>query len=246
MKQRKENRKRKRKAGIWRRNITLATAVAVLIWGGIKYWHVLLRTSPFVLLVHCFFLYLAVVKLLYDNRKVCVSPSRKVWEKVIECVRNLFRPFLFFLRRCAKGVNLLIQRMGAEQELAIAEKRRRKLEIELSQEELNARLAAIRTALPQQDEKKQKDQSDEHKPKRAKADRIPPYSQYGELLMGYLLRVQWDKFTISQAQQVLHKRFGTVKLVLEELVEQQKLEHVRTGNRTAYRLASIENNPTDI
>lgn len=64
---------------------------------------------------------------------------------------------------------------------------------------------------------------------------IPPYAKYGPILMEYLEQVRWERFTITQAQLILHKRFGTVKLVLEELVHQQKLEYVRTGKRVAYR-----------
>lgn len=66
-------------------------------------------------------------------------------------------------------------------------------------------------------------------------EQIPPYAKYGPILMEYLEQVRWERFTITQAQLILHKRFGTVKLVLEELVHQQKLEYVRTGKRVAYR-----------
>ena len=60
--------------------------------------------------------------------------------------------------------------------------------------------------------------------------------------MRYLDEVRWERFTVTQAQQILHKRFGTVKLVLEELVHQQKLEYVRTGKRVAYRPVANEKN----
>lgn len=93
--------------------------------------------------------------------------------------------------------------------LLIAGKRKKKPEIELSEKELYDKLI--------------------------QSEVTPPYAKYGSILMEYLEQVRWETFTVTQAQLILHKRFGTVKLVLEELVYQQKLEYVKTGKRVAYR-----------
>lgn len=45
-----------------------------------------------------------------------------------------------------------------------------------------------------------------------KTNREPECIKYGETVIKYLKEVNWNAFTITQCQRVIHKRFGTAKL----------------------------------
>lgn len=157
-------------------------------------------------------------------------------------LKVLFHPFVCIYEKCAAGIDLLTRRMGAEQEMVIAEKKRRTLELELSQRELYEQLtqysAISEEELKERTGKKKNDIPEEMSEQDVvacpKQVIIPPYAKYGKVLLDYLDEVNWEHFSITQAQMVLHKRFGTTKLVLEELVEQGHLAYVEVGKRMAY------------
>lgn len=224
---------KKGNSGFWKRNWLMVGMVGGLFWMGFHFWHFLWRLSPYLLIVHTFFLYLFIVKLLYDNRSLWEGSFARLRDAGWRWLCALARPLAAIYTKCAAGLDLLTQRMGAEQELIIAEKRMKRLEIELSRKQLHELLSEP-LALPATEtvSDKEADQPIEVDKKMFQ----PPYSKYGKTLLDYLHQVDWDKFTVSQAQQVLHKRFGTTKLVLEELVNEQKLEYVRNGRQLAYRL----------
>lgn len=215
-----------------KRNWLSLAIIGLLSWLGVYYWEVMLDVSPYLVIVHSFLLYLFVVKLFYDN----CSSFNKLFVKMRDggwvMIKVMVGYGVAILRKCAFGIGLVIRRVGVEQELIIAEKRKKKLEIELSQKELYAKLVQpSEPVLPEKSSLTEINVAEIDE----KREQIPPYAKYGPILMEYLEQVRWERFTISQAQLILHKRFGTVKLVLEELVHQQKLEYVKTGKRTAYR-----------
>lgn len=230
--------------GFWKRNWLLLAVIGLLSWVGLCYWKIILGISPYLVIVHSFFLYLFVVKLIYDNR----FPLNKLFTEIRDggwlLIKVVAHPGIVFWQKCGVGVDLLTQRLGVEQELIIAEKRKKKLEIELSQKELHVQLAQLPELPPTpvtsgtagggrlvNEEENGKKSEDEGRIRITE----PPYARYEPILMEYLEQVRWERFSIKQAQLILHKRFGTVKLVLEELVSKQKLEHVRIGKRIAYR-----------
>lgn len=257
--------KNKAVPGFWRRNWLSLVIIGILSWTGLACWQVIVRISPFLIIVHAFFLYLFVVKLLYDNRLVCDWLFTKLREGGWVLIRMVVHPGVAIWQKCAAGMDLLTQRLGVEQELVIAEKRKKKLELELSHRKLHALLAQMPTDMPTLPdlfvkteppvvpiEEKTLLQDGELKGKTVgdvsdslgteNTERVPPYAKYTPVLMDYLEQVRWERFSVSQAQLILHKRFGTVKLVLEELVHQQKLEYVKTGKRVAYRPVTYGNN----
>lgn len=231
--------------GFWKRNWLLLAVIGLLSWVGMRYWKMILEISPYLVIVHSFFLYLFVVKLLYDNR----LPLNKLFVEMRDggwlLIKVVARPGIVFWQKCGAGMDLLTQRLGVEQELIIAEKRKKKLEIELSQKELHVQLAQLPELSPipvepgavgegwLANEKENGEKKNEEEGRVRITE--PPYTRYEPILMEYLEQVRWERFSIKQAQLILHKRFGTVKLVLEELVSKQKLEHVRVGKRIAYR-----------
>ncbi len=233
--------------GFWRRNWLSIAAMNGLCCTGIYYWQALMRISPLLIILLAFFLYLFVVKFFYDNRLSCESLFTELREGGWIIIKAVIRPGIVIWRKLGAGMDLLTQRLGAEQELVIAEKRRKKLEIELLHKRLHIQLAEMQTTppvfpkLPDGPEKKMPETESVVRETTA-MERTPPYAKYAPVLMSYLDEVRWERFTVTQAQQILHKRFGTVKLVLEELVHQQKLEYVRTGKRVAYRPVTNENN----
>lgn len=222
----------------------MLAVIGFLSWVGMRYWKMILGISPYLVIVHSFFLYLFVVKLLYDNR----LPLNKLFVEMRDggwlLIKVVARPGIVFWQKCGAGMDLLTQRLRVEQELIIAEKRKKKLEIELSQKELHVQLAQLPELSPIPadpgvawegrlvNEKENGEKSEEEGRIRITE---PLHARYEPILMEYLEQVRWERFTIKQAQLILHKRFGTVKLVLEELVSKQKLEHVRVGKRIAYR-----------
>lgn len=232
--------------GFWRRNWLLLTVISALSWTGVYYWQALMRISPFLVIILTFFLYLFVVKFFYDNRLSLGNLLTELRDGGWILLKGIAHPGIIIWQKCAAGMDLLTQRLGVEQEIVIAEKRRKKLEIELSQRELHARLAQIPTILPEPPPqhvvpKKKKTKGTPVSASAEHFERVPPYAKYAPVLMEYLEQVRWEKFTVTQAQLILHKRFGTVKLVLEELVHQRKLEYVTTGKRVAYRPVINEN-----
>lgn len=235
---------KKGSTGFWRRNWLSLAVISVMSWTGICYWHVIVEISPFLIIVHTFFMYLFVVKFFYDNCLPCEKLLMELREGGWIVIRNLARPGIFIWQKCGAGVDLLTQRLGVEQELVIAEKRRKKLEIELSQRELHTQLAQMNTLspepLPLQEPEKTNVVKKQILP-HGETEKVPPYAKYAPVLMEYLEQVRWERLTVTQAQQILHKRFGTVKLVLEELVHQQKMEYVRIGKRVAYRPVTNDN-----
>lgn len=233
--------------GFWRRNWLSIAAMGVLSATGICYWQTFIRISPLLGILLTFFLYLFVVKFFYDNRLSCENLFTELREGGWIIIKAIICPGIVIWRKFGAGMDLLTQRLGAEQELVIAEKRRKKLEIELSHRRLHVQLAEMQALppvspkLPDGPEKGMPETESVMREKTA-MEGIPPYAKYASVLMKYLEEVRWERFTVTQAQQILHKRFGTAKLVLEELVHQQRLEYVRTGKRVAYRPVTIENN----
>ncbi|MCD7943256.1 MAG: hypothetical protein LUH50_26175 [Bacteroides intestinalis] len=228
--------------GFWKRNWLLLAVISLLSWVGMCYWKVILEISPYLVIVHSFLLYLFVVKLLYDNRFPLNNLFMEMRDGGWLLIKVVARPGMVFWQKCGVGMDLLTQRLGVEQELIIAEKRKKKLEIELSQKELHVQLAQLPELSPTPAALGAAEEgrlADEEKGEEEEKGRIritePLYARYEPILMEYLEQVRWERFTIKQAQLILHKRFGTVKLVLEELVGKQKLEHVRVGKRIAYR-----------
>lgn len=238
--------KNKKVFGFWRRNWLSLAAIGALTLTGVYHWHTLMLISPFLIIVLSFFLYLFVVKFFYDNRLSCENVFVELSEGGWMLIRIVTRPGIVIWQKLGDGIDLLTQRLGVEQELVIAEKRRKKLEIELSQRELYEQLAQM-PPIPQESTPLQMVSEKESigkapvSPEGESAERVPPYAKYAPVLMEYLEQVRWERFTVTQAQLILHKRFGTAKLVLEELVHQQKLEYVTTGKRVAYRLITNEN-----
>lgn len=224
--------------GFWRRNWLSLAVISVISWIGICFWQDIVEISPFLIIVHTFFLYLFVVKFFYDNCLSCEKLLTELREGGWIVIKNVARPGIFIWQKCGAGVDLLTQRLGVEQELVIAEKRRKKLEIELSQRELYTQLAQMNALstepLPLQESEK-KNVIENPISLHRETEKVPPYAKYAPVLMEHLEQVHWERLTVTQAQQILHKRFGTVKLVLEELVHQQKMEYVRIGKRVAYR-----------
>lgn len=226
--------------GFWRRNWLTLAIICMLCWTGIYFWHDILLISPFLIIIHSFLLYLFVVKFIYDNRSPFEILLTELREGGWILIKAIGHPGIIIWQKCTTGMDLLTQRLGVEQELVIAEKRRKTLEIELSQRRLHELLAKTTCILPDStlqqmaSEEKVKERS-LLSSKRKQTEQVPPYAKYAPVLMEYLEQVHWEKFTVTQAQLILHKRFGTVKLVLEELVYQQKLEYVTTGKRIAYR-----------
>lgn len=238
--------KNKRVSGFWRRNWLSLAVIAVLVWTGVYHWHTFMLISPFLIIVLSFFLYLFVVKFFYDNRLSCENIFVELSEGGWMLIRIVARPGIVVWQKLGDGIDLLTQRLGVEQELVIAEKRKKKLEIELSQRALHAQLAQM-PPVPQESLPLQMTSEKETigevpvSPEGDNVERVPPYAKYAPVLMEYLEQVRWERFTVTQAQLILHKRFGTAKLVLEELVHQRKLEYVTTGKRVAYRLTTNEN-----
>lgn len=238
-----EKNKKKRASGFWRRNWLSLVVTGILSWTGLYYWQPLMLISPFLIVVLAFFFYLFVVKFFYDNRLPCESLFTELREGGWLLIRIVVRPGIVIWQKCGAGLDLLTQRLGAEQELVIAEKRRKKLEVELSQRRLHAQLAQLPPEPPPLPEQPERGLPEKESviPEDAGIstsivpEQVPPYARYAPVLMEYLEQVCWERFTVTQAQQILHKRFGTVKLVLEELVHQRKLEYVTTGKRVAYR-----------
>lgn len=231
--------------GFWRRNWLTLVAMGVLFWAGLCYWQAFIRISPFLIIVLSFFLYLFVVKFFYDNRLSCEHLFTELREGGWIVIRAFVRPGFVIWQKLGTGMDLITQRLGVEQELVIAEKRKKKLEIELSHRRLHVQLAEMQVvpsaAAPLSDNPEMPEKESVMFSK-SLTEQVPPYAKYAPVLMRYLDEVRWERFTVTQAQQILHKRFGTVKLVLEELVHQQKLEYVRTGKRVAYRPVTNENN----
>lgn len=225
--------------GFWRRNWLSLAVISFMSWIGIGFWQDIVEISPFLIIVHTFFLYLFVVKFFYDNCLSCEKLLTELREGGWIVIKNVARPGIVIWQKCGAGVDLLTQRLGVEQELIIAEKRRKKLEIELSQKELHTQLAQMQvlSSKPPAGQISEKKVVEEkiNLPSEANIEEVPPYAKYAPVLMEYLKQVRWERLTVTQAQQILHKRFGTVKLVLEELVHQQKMEYVRIGKRIAYR-----------
>lgn len=237
----------------WCYNWLVIVAVGLLFWICYRYWSLLYSHSPLLILAHVFLLYLLVLKLLLNNIKcfnrLLDGASVSGWS----FFKEFIRPFAYVYRKCGAGIDLLTRRMGAEQELIIAEKERKKLEVVLSQRELYEKLAQYpvppkddpgkeerENGYPRRGQREAAGEADTLEPKK-KA--VPPYARYGQQLLDYLNEVNWEHFSVTQAQLVLHKRFGTTKLVLEELVEQGELGYVRVGTRLAYtRLKSNTNN----
>lgn len=232
--------------GFWRRNWLSLAVIGALTWAGVYHWHTLMLISPFLIIVLSFFLYLFVVKFFYDNRLSCENIFVELSEGGWMLIRIVARPGIVIWQKFGDGIDLLTQRLGVEQELVIAEKRRKKLEIELSQRELHAQLVQmppipLESTTLQMVSEKEPIGKVPVSPEGENDERVPPYAKYAPVLMEYLEQVRWERFTVTQAQLILHKRFGTAKLVLEELVHQRKLEYVTTGKRVAYRLITNEN-----
>lgn len=238
--------KNKNVFGFWRRNWLSLAVIGTLAWVGGYHWHTLMLISPFLIIVLSFFLYLFVVKFFYDNRLSCENIFVELSEGGWMLIRIVAHPGIVIWQKLGDGIDLLTQRLGVEQELVIAEKRRKKLEIELLQRELHVQLAQM-PPIPQEPTPLQMVSAKEligkapFLPEGEDAERVPPYAKYAPVLMEYLKQVCWERVTVTQAQLILHKRFGTAKLVLEELVHQRKLEYVTTGKRVAYRLITDEN-----
>ncbi len=234
--------------GFWRRNWLSLVAIGVLSWNGICYWQAFMCISPFLIILLAFFLYLFVVKFFYDNRLSCEGMFTELREGGWLVIKTIAHPGIVFWQKCGAGIDLLTQRLGVEQELVIAEKRRKKLEIELAHRQLHAQLTQMPVvpleplSLLQNELEEDSLENSAVLPKTVNVERVPPYAKYAPVLMEYLEQVCWERFTVTQAQQILHKRFGTAKLVLEELVHQQKLEYVTTGKRVAYRPVTTRNN----
>lgn len=220
--------------------------MGILSCTGIYYWKAFMSISPLLIILLTFFLYLFVVKFFYDNRLLCDNLFTELREGGWIIIKAVICPGIVIWRKFGAGMDLLTQRLGVEQELVIAEKRRKKLEIELSHKRLHVQLAEMQSIVPVSPKlpdipEKTMSETESVVRKATAMERIPPYAKYAPILMRYLDEVRWERFTVTQAQQILHKRFGTVKLVLEELVYQQKLEYVRTGKRVAYRPVTKEN-----
>lgn len=125
----------------WCYNWLVIVAVGLLFWICYRYWSLLYSHSPLLILAHVFLLYLLVLKLLLNNIKcfnrLLDGASVSGWS----FFKEFIRPFAYVYRKCGAGIDLLTRRMGAEQELIIAEKERKKLEVVLSQRELYEKLA---------------------------------------------------------------------------------------------------------
>lgn len=229
--------------GFWQRNWLSLTVISMLSWGGTAYWQTIVRLSPYLIVVYAFLLYLFVVKLLFDNRLVCDRLFTELREGGWILIKAVVSPGIAIWQKFAAGMDLLTQRLEVEQELIIAEKRKRKLEIELSQRELQELLAQMpHPAVTPPALSVMSESPAEHNPEKSSSPTtVPPYARYAPILMDYLEQVRWERFTVTQAQLILHKRFGTVKLVLEELVQQRKLEYVKMGKRVAYRPVTNDN-----
>lgn len=241
-----EKKNKGRIPGFWRRNWLSLSAIGVLSWLEFQCWQTFMEISPFLIIVFSFFLYLAVVKFFYDNSPACESLFTEIREGGWLLIKAIARPGIVIWQKCGAGMDLLTQRMGVEQELIIAEKRRKKLEIELLHKQLHVQLAQMPAVPPDAPSLPEVPAREvlEKEPVMREAtpiEPLPPYAKYAPLLMEYLEEVRWERFTVTQAQQILHKRFGTAKLVLEELVHQQKLEYVTTGKRVAYRPVTNKN-----
>lgn len=238
-----EKKKKERTFGFWRRNWLSLFMTGALSFTGLYYWQPLMLIAPFLIVVLAFFFYLFVVKFFYDNRLPCERLFTELREGGWLLIRAVARPGIVIWQKCGAGLDLLTQRLGAEQELVIAEKRRKKLELELLQRRLHAQLAQLPPEPPPLPDTTENGIPEKESILTVKAGifasmapgQVPPYARYAPVLMEYLEQVRWEQFTVTQAQQILHKRFGTVKLVLEELVHQRKLEYVTTGKRVAYR-----------
>lgn len=228
----------------WCYNWLVIVAVGLLFWICYRYWSLLYSHSPLLILAHVFLLYLLVLKFLLNNIKcfnrLLDGASVSGWS----FFNGLVSPFVYIYRKCGAGIDLLTRRMGAEQELIIAEKERKKLEVVLSQRELYEKLSQY-PAPPKDDPgKEERENKSDDAGQEGTAGEvpslepekkvIPSYARYGQQLLDYLNEVNWEHFSVTQAQLVLHKRFGTTKLVLEELVELGELTYVRVGTRLAY------------
>lgn len=223
--------------GFWKRNWLLIAIVIALAGSGIKYMEEMYSISPYLLIIHAFVLYIAFALLVFVN----LGKKRRLIHEIriggYNMWKALCKPLKAIAKKTASGLDLITQRMGADQEIAIAEKQKKKLEIELMQKKLKTEISRIdeeeaNKAAPEKTEEKAESEQD------TKTNRDPECIKYGETVIKYLKEVNWNAFTITQCQRVIHKRFGTAKLVLEILVDEGKLEHVNIGKRKAYRLAS--------
>ncbi len=239
-----------RKYGFWYYNWLVLLIAGLLFWVCYRYWSALYRHSPILILLHVFLLYLFILKFILTNIKQCNHLLEEIRITGWAFFKMIFHPFACIYRKCAAGIDLLTRRMGAEQELVIAEKKRKMLELELSQKELYEQLSQYSAISEEKLQERigEKTSSPEEIPKTDNASCpkqmvIPAYAKYGKVLLNYLDEVNWEHFSITQAQMVLHKRFGTTKLVLEELVEEGYLVYVEVGTRMAYtRLKNDINN----
>ena len=127
--------------------MTLAI-ICMLCWTGIYFWHDILLISPFLIIIHSFLLYLFVVKFIYDNRSPFEILLTELREGGWILIKAIGHPGIIIWQKCTTGMDLLTQRLGVEQELVIAEKRRKTLEIELSQRRLHELLAKTTCILP--------------------------------------------------------------------------------------------------
>lgn len=226
--------------GFWKRNLMIIILIIILVWSGIEYMYEMYNISPYLLIMHLFALYMAIVALVYVN----IGRKKRLIKEIRSGGYNLFKalckPINAISRKVASGLDLITQRMGADQEIAIAEKQKKKLEIELMQKKLKTEISRM--------DAEETIKSISAKPAETEGEESPKITiseaecrKYGESVIEYLKEVNWNAFTITQCQRVIHKRFGTAKLVLEILVDEGKLKHVSIGKRKAYRLANAEN-----
>lgn len=239
-----------KKYGFWYYNWLVLLIACLLFWVCYHYWSTLYQYSPLLILLHVFLLYLFILKFIFINIKQCDHLLEEMRVSGWSFFKVLLHPFACIYRKCAAGIDLITQRMGAEQELAIAEKKKKMLELKLSQRELYEQLTQYSAISEKELEERTRNKycvqdeiPEQNNAPCLKQAVIPPYAKYGKALLNYLDEVNWEHFSITQAQMVLHKRFGTTKLVLEELVEEGHLAYVEVGKRMAYtRLKNDINN----
>lgn len=235
----KTENKNKKQEGFWKRNWLILLVVTILSTTGMQYSEKMYKFSPYLLMIHLFSFYISVIVLIYINIVRISKVATELKSGGHYLFKAICRPIKAIAKKTASGFDLITKRLGADQEIAIAEKQKKKLEIELMQKRLMTEIIEIEQKKPAIIVPDKTETNKDESPGYIIAPE-PECAIYGETVIKYLKEVNWNAFTITQCQKLIHKRFGTAKLVLEILVDSGKLEHVNVGKRRAYRLARTD------